>query len=130
MLEVTPFGELRPVVEDLLTCAFEGGSNYWYFDLRVEAAPTRCKDIESWKDELRSQGKFWHIETPLEPGGKLYLNTEDGPAVIDEPRIQAGLRKIAQLYPKKMLAAIRENTDGDIGDAFLQCVCYGKIIYG
>lgn len=113
-------------IKDLLTCAFEGGSNYW-----VEVA----ERVGEAKD--RKQAEFL-CDAPFIKDGYLKIK-EDGSEAkdgmggwfnIDPTTIAKGLEVMAQKYPKAWADFMNENDDAGTGDTFLQCVCFGETIYG
>ena len=113
-------------VKDLLTCAFEGGSNYW-----VEVA----ERIGEAKD--RKQAPFL-CDAPFVKDGYLKIKEEGSEAKhgkggwfnIDPKTLAEGLKVMALKYPKQFQDFIDENDDAETGDTFLQCVCFGEAIYG
>lgn len=113
-------------VKDLLTCAFEGGSNYW-----VEVA----ERVGEAKDH--KQAPFL-CDCPFVKDGYLKIK-EDGAEAkhgmggwfnIDPRTLAEGLRVMAEKYPKDFADFLNENDDAGTGDTFLQCVCFGETIYG
>lgn len=114
-------------VSDLLCCALEGGSNYWY---------TISKFVEPSKIEFRTNGEeiFKHLDYPLNKGGQLLIEDLEGDAtlrgVVDLPNIEKGLRIMKDKYPRHFDDYMKENEDAITGDVFLQCVCFGEVIFG
>ena len=49
---------------------------------------------------------------------------------IDPTTIAEGLKVMAQKYPKAWADFMAENDDAETGDIFLQCICFGEVIYG
>jgi len=132
-------------LQDLLICALEGGSNYWYCNADYSIPED---NIEVVKDA--SDGVFMGYWAPFY-GGNLYLevkyegdelprwngeefeNVEAAEGVrwaIRQSDLERGLKTMATKYPRHMSYLISEDEDADTGDAFLQCVCFGDIIYG
>ncbi len=113
-------------IKDLLTSAFEGGSNYW-----IERAKRTGKAID------RNQAPFLSDAPVVKDGGlqiKDYENgggkSPDGWYSIDSKTLAEGLVVMAQKYPKACADFINENDDAETADIFLQCVCFGETIYG
>lgn len=125
-------------LNDLLACAFEGGSNYWYTELQVHKYPNgkSAKDFE-----------YFHLEVPLCVNGIIKFKDKeweftksceanedvaciDGYYYLHLPKIKRGLQALADDYPFHWNNIITENTDADTGDAFLQCCIFGRVIYG
>lgn len=132
-------------LQDLLICALEGGSNYWYCNADYSIPEDK---IEAVKDA--SDGVFKGYWAPFY-GGNLYLEVkyegdelprwngeafekiEAGEGVrwtIRQADLERGLRTMSEKYPRHMADVIKNNEDADTGDVFLQCVCFGDIIYG
>jgi hypothetical protein len=107
------------VVEGLITTAFEGGSNYWYTNLKADDAD-KLDDVE-----------YWHIELPMMEGRYVtFKDIDDDEHRLDLAAIKKGLAIMAAKYPRHMNDAIVENDDGDTADVFLQCCIYGNVVYG
>lgn len=111
-------------IEDLLCCAFEGGSNYWY-------------DITGYNypegETSESLGiEFTYLQLPLKGGSVTICDIETGEflGVVNRDRVQQGLEIMSQKYPKHFNDFIEENEDADTGDVFLQCVVLGEVVYG
>lgn len=107
------------VVEGLITTAFEGGSNYWYTNLKADDAD-KLDDVE-----------YWHIELPMMEGRYVtFKDIDDDEHRLDIDAIQRGLGVMAAKYPRHMNDALNENDDGDTADVFLQCAVFGEVVYG
>jgi len=114
-------------VQDMLCCAFEGGSNYWYtiekFHEPREFPNQFDKPFNGGKPEI-----FRHIDFPTNPGGYLIVSDAQDPA-SDEPRkekldleaCERGLQVMAEKYPRHFSNMMTENDDAETGDVFLQC---------
>ena len=114
-------------LQDLLCCAFEGGSNYWYEITSFNYPPGQTK---------QSLGiEFPHLEVPLLEGGSLKIvNFEENgdqpeALLLNRETIKEGLKVMAELYPERMAEFLAENEDAITGDCFLQCCLYGKVIF-
>jgi hypothetical protein len=109
-------------VKDLLCNAIEGGSNYWVGTL----------DRKGGKTQAQAE---YRQDVPFVKGGWLELveQEQSGKAKsfeISRNTIQNGLRIMAEKYPKHFINFIQENDDAETGDVFLQCICFGEIVYG
>ncbi len=110
-------------IKDLLTSAFEGGSNYW-----VEVAERLGEAKDRKQAEFLSDAPFvkngcLRIKDNLDMDGeKWFLLT---PQILVE-----GLKVMAHKYPKAWTDFLNENDDAETADIFLQCVCFGDVIYG
>lgn len=145
-------------ISDILTSAFEGGSNYWYSQLDIHKLPDRYeyKDVQSG-GRLQPHGTYWHWSTivPLLEGGiltfkvaedipwkpgkepstcpKNYKAQPDGNSAIVHLHRKAlfcGLKVFAEKYKHHFAAWVAENDDATTGDVYLQCCCFGEVVYG
>lgn len=117
-------------VADLLISAFEGGSNYWYTIEEFVEPPV----IEK---HTGLDGVFRHADYPLTEGGAVIVSDrkENTPETmrkvrLDWLRIQEGLAIMARKYPRHFGHWMSEDDDADTGDVFLQCCCFGELVYG
>jgi hypothetical protein len=112
-------------LQDLLTNALEGGSNYWYI-LREMTYP-KGQTRESLGIE------FEHVELPFK-GGSITIGDYEAAhkpdAVLDRKAIKKGLKIMAAKELKHFADFLAENDDATTGDVFLQCCCFGEVIYG
>jgi hypothetical protein len=111
-------------IKDLLCNAFEGGSNYWYF-------------IESFnypEGKTENDYEFPHIDLPLADGGSLTIKSLEEPdkpmVTLDRKACLKGLSIMAKDYPRHFADFMSEDDDAITADVFLQCTCYGEVIYG
>ena len=109
-------------VQDLLCCALEGGSNYWYV-ITAYNYP---------EGHTRGDFEFPHLELPFRGGSLSIADREDGEhlGVLDREACERGLQVMAEKYPQHYADFISENEDADTGDVFLQCALLGEIVYG
>ena len=130
-------------VQDLLCCALEGGSNYWY---RIEKfiEPTEflnyC-DSRSNHDEKPDfkPEVFRHIDYPTNPGGSIIVSDYHGvegdvksmtKTKLNIKSISKGLKIMAEKYPRHYGNFTSDNEDAETGDVFLQCCVLGTLVYG
>lgn len=110
-------------VQDLLCCAFEGGSNYWYVIDHYEYADGyKAGDFE-----------YPHIDVPITEGCAVIIADAEGGNKkhrLDRVAIQRGLDVMREKYPRQYGDFLSENDDADTGDTFLQCCLFGEAIYG
>lgn len=117
-------------VRNLLTSAFEGGSNYWYMITRkIVPRGIECRYLS---------------DVPLVKGGTLVFTTEaagdeamladDGKSLkvfrLNRLAIQVGLTVMAAKFPKHFADIVTEDCDQNTADVFLQCCLFGELIYG
>lgn len=108
-------------IQDTLVTAFEGGSNYWYSDLKV------VRDV---KEPGEMGCHRFHI-IPTVKGGVISLRDDEGVKhTLNHTKVQKGLQTLAAKFPQHFADLIAENDDADTGDAFLQCCIFGDVIYG
>jgi hypothetical protein len=114
-------------VADLLCCAFEGGSNYWY--VITEFHPP--KKLTFRTDDKRL---FCHIDYPLNEGGYVMVRSLEEAVFntykLDLAAIQRGLQVMADKFSLHYADALNEDGDAVTGDVFLQCCIFGDVIYG
>ena len=118
-------------IECLLSCAFEGGSNYWYWNLEPATFPPGRTEADF---------EYWHLQVPLAPGGSLKFEDQeepheaalnpDGMYHLDRDKLFRGLHIMMKDYPRHWSDFIQENTDAYTGDCFLQCCIFGEVLYG
>jgi hypothetical protein len=125
-------------VKDLLTHAFEGGSNYWY---EIDEDQTIYADGLSYED-FREGGKCTDPDDyahpleiiPFTKGCSLYIldrNEPDEPGVrLDRAALAKGLQVMADKYPGHFADMQKKNDDAVTGDVFLQCCLFGEVIFG
>ena len=116
---------LRPLhwdrVQDLLVSAFEGGSNYWYYGLRVKALP----------EGYEEKPQHWHAEVPCQPGGEVSFRDMDGGRhTLSMETLERGIRTMRSRYDRHYRNVLSENEDAETGDVFLQCCVFGGVVYG
>lgn len=106
-------------VKDLLCCAFEGGSNYWY-------------QIVEFVNPENLKVEFRHLDLPLISGCALIVSDaeESVRSQLDRSAIQFGLNLMSTRYPQHFASFLEENEDAETGDVFLQCCLFGELVYG
>lgn len=129
----------RERISDLLCCALEGGSNYWY---RIESfkEPTSFEFYsDTWA--VRNGQKpvvYKHLDYPLNPGGEVVISNRmivEGSddlvtKIVDFDALKVGLQLMADKYPASFSEFMEQNEDATTGDVFLQCVVLGRVMYG
>lgn len=128
----------RERVGHLLSCAFEGGSNYWY---RIEEThkPDRFEYYSCKKNPgEEKQEVFPHIDYPLNPGGHLIVSDfygADGDEeqmvrkTLDLAALSLGLQRMEEMYLHHFVNFMKGDEDAETGDVFLQCCLFGEIVY-
>lgn len=113
----------------LLVSAFEGGSNYWYSDLKFnkDKAPNVEKlkkdGIEFYEDCRHS---YWAL------GGEMEVQEDETGDyhVLNLETIKKGLEVMADKYDWHFADILEETDDATTGDVFLQCCLFGELVYG
>jgi len=123
-------------VQDMLCCAFEGGSNYWYMIEKFHK-PTEFVNLSDQPYDDKKPQIFRHIDYPTNPGGYLIVSDAkqaEGKDIkkvtLDLDACQRGLHVMAEKYPRHFSAMMTENDDAETGDVFLQCCLFGELVYG
>lgn len=120
-------------IQDLLCCAFEGGSNYWY---RIEKfTPPAQFEVTSSPEK---PGEFRHLDYPVNVGGALVISNKQADDGDSKPMrrtlslrtIRQGLQVFATKYPRHFSDFMQDNEDACTGDVFLQCCVFGEAVYG
>ena len=129
------FQVTQEAVLNLLFCAFEGGSNYWYMNIDHEEPSDPSMVPSAWAE-------FSHLACPWGDGSvticdieEYYGNDESVKGLetwkLNEESIIKGLDVFAREYKKAFAEfALNDNYDGDTGDVFLQCCLFGRVVYG
>jgi hypothetical protein len=132
-------------VRDLLTSAFEGGSNYWFLVWDYEFAPGLTYEDFREGGKMQIPDNYHHpLELiPFVPGCALLIvdgtdvssNNEalpEGTEVwrLDRQAIQDGLQVMATEYPRHWGNFVGQQDDAETGDVFLQCCLFGEIVFG
>ena len=112
-------------IQDLITTAMEGGSNYW----------ARFKFPDNWKEKCGSKE-----ELPFE-GGEIQVydvETEELLGYLSRATIQVGLQLMAdgkdmkgKIVPDRHFNNITDDSDdAETADVFLQLSVMGEIVFG
>lgn len=98
------------MIADLFVTAYEGGSNHWLD---------------------RTMGRqHGHNYGPNMTAYIVFADDDHTPYSISWNTIQTGLKIMQRDYPRHWADLINDNMDADTADVFLQCVCFGEIVYG
>lgn len=113
-------------VADLMSTAFEGGSNYWvasidYVKIPAEVVPN---GIVTYSHPEFWAGDFELVVEDAEAG------KEDDKIVITPETLKKGIQAFAEQYPNHFSDWMTEHDDAATADTFLQMVCFGEVIYG
>ena len=107
------------IIKDVLSCALEGGSNYWY-------------EIVEFGNPDKIECKFEHLDLPMSDAGYLIIKAkEDDPTYrLERITIQQGLQLMSMKYPSQFQDLVNENSDAETGDILLQLSLFGELVYG
>ena len=122
-------------IADLLCCAIEGGSNYWYI-IDEFHKPEKVLKLDESGEEEEEEEIYRYMHYPLSPGGSIVIADKEEPEderegfTLSLITIASGLRIMAREYPRHFADFIAENDDAITGDVFLQCCLFGELVYG
>lgn len=116
----------QSIVDEVLICALEGGSNYWYF-----INEQLCTTPENFK---RSGHVHYEFLDKVYQGGTLTVfdaednNTPHGD--LTRESIQKGLDLMSKDHSETLFNIIDENYDANDADIFFQLCVLGEITFG
>jgi hypothetical protein len=119
-------------ISDLLCTAFEGGSNYWYVIEKFNK-PEGAPELQPREG---NDVVYKHLDYPLTEGYSLTIADKNDKtttfknATLNRESLAEGLQVMSDKYPKHFADFVAENDDADTGDVFLQCCCFGEVIFG
>lgn len=123
-------------IKNLLCCAFEGGSNYWYHIVdEVYADGLSHKDF-ALGGKFQAADCYFHPSEiiPTVEGCALLIKDQFGdikePKRLDREALQRGLEVVRDKYPHVFADIVNESEDASTGDVFLQCCLFGEAVYG
>ena len=108
----------KEIIDCMLCCAFEGGSNYW-----ARSPDNNAKEV----------GAEYAFQAPLFDKGYFIIQDmedEDKEYKVTKAVLEKGLQIMAKDYERHFKDAVNENDDAITGDVFLQCCVFGEVIYG
>lgn len=104
--------------DDLLACAFEGGSNYWYF----------IESFENKRDE--KSGLYYVNRLPTVSDREGSPNDMCVPKKLTIEVLHETMKTLKELRPKNYENIVEDNYDAEDADVFLQYAVLGCLIYG
>ena len=126
-------------ISDLLCCALEGGSNYWY---RIEEFHAPEGEVKRYAFPEPDGEIYKHLDYPLNEGGYIVIRDCENSGLLEnnEPKncmkldleaIKKGLQLFAdKKWSRHFANFMNENEDAETGDVFLQLCVFGDVIYG
>ena len=118
----------KNAVSDLISTAFEGGSNYW---ASVGFAMGATK--YDFRSDLFANDEKPHpyYDAPLNEGGYVTIKADGHKsAKLNLQSIEKGLELLAEKYPKRFVAICDENYDAEDADVFLQLAILNEVVFG
>lgn len=118
----------KNAVSDLISTAFEGGSNYWASVVSTQS-PTKI----DFRSELFASDTEPHrfYDWPLNEGGSVTINVDWGcSGELNLQSIEKGLELLAEKYPKRFVAICDEDYDAEDADVFLQLAILNEVVFG
>lgn len=114
-------------LRDLLSCALEGGINYWA-DYRAGYSPTKEELAQGPGGIWEGLPEYWFEH----PDYKLLVNDrgEGKTLELTYSAMKLGLVDLANKYPHRILDIINDDMDAETGDVFIQCCLFGDVYYG
>jgi hypothetical protein len=120
------FGFNAQRVGDLITSALEGGSNYWLENYTItKQEPVMWNNLH----DTHTNGVYAYCY-PLNDGGALIFEGEEGKFILDLTTIQYGLKFMGENYFRHFKDFVDEDDDANTADIFLQCCLFEGVIYG
>lgn len=109
----------REEIFDLLVCAFEGGSNYWYLEL---------EPLKETSDKKIASDRFY--DNLITNGFSLKDNTDGAVHKVRPNAFAEALKIMHEKFSNHFQDLKDENTDACTGDVFLQLLVFKDVIYG
>jgi hypothetical protein len=135
-------------IANALCSAIEAGPTHGcgYWGVADQEASTRPEKMDlSECGDVFGNEEYWYVHWPLFEGGKLVFIEHDGYEGFDDDgnrkwvevarhtldleAIQRGLKVLADKFPHKFAELVNDESDGPLGDLFLQCCFFGEEKY-
>jgi len=126
MIRINQLG--KNAVSDLISTAFEGGSNYWA-SVVFAMAPTKY----TFRCELFASDEKPHpfYDNPLNEGGYVMIKPDGHKAAkLNLESIEKGLELLAEKFPNRFVAICDEDYDAEDADVFLQLAILNEVVFG
>ena len=114
-------------VADLLSCAFEGGIGYWAKIIGYK----KPEVIFKWETFEGDDTVYRYVQYPMSEGGAVILQDveSDDRWELNLDRIKTGLSVMASKYPHHYRNFIKDNSDAETGDVFVQCALFNELVF-
>jgi len=112
-------------IDQLLTTAFEGGSNYWYH--------TKATNIPKPPGFTRNEEIYYTFLDKIYQGSSMEIydiETEDFLGTLSMDNIRRGVKLLAEEHPLHFSAWTSGDWDAETADVFFQLVVMGELVFG
>jgi hypothetical protein len=117
----------KEAVSDLISCAFEGGSNYW---ASVVSTNTPTK-IEFRCSLFADEKPHRFYDYPLNEGGSVTIDADgEGEGILNLESIENALELLSERYPNRFVAVCDGDYDAEDADVFLQLAILKDLVFG
>jgi len=112
---------------DVLTTAFEGGSNYWIDHITITTVPPRAKPKEIPTTEWAG--------IAINSGGNIKIVSTEDDKILTKLTLAKGVMLWAKQFPRNILFSDgnildASNIDASDADCILQYALFDKLIFG
>lgn len=112
---------------DVLTTAFEGGSNYWIDHITITTIPPRTKPKEMPTTEWAG--------VAINSGGSIRITSTEDDTILTKWALAKGVTLWAKQFPRNILFSDgnrldASNIDASDADCILQYAVFEKLIFG
>lgn len=114
-------------LEDMLTTAFEGGSNYWCSSIRITKTNQEIPEQEFLANDIAS-GRV--LEIAVYDNEEVDENDRPKRHLVTREKLIQAFQIMADQEPGHFQDFLNDNCDAITGDVWFQCAVFGKSIYG
>lgn len=114
-------------LSDMLTTAFEGGSNYWILKIRTTKVNEEIPEQEFLADDIAS-GRV--LEIAVYDNEELGDNDKPKKYLVTREKMIEAFQLMADKQPLHFKDFAEENSDAITGDVWFQLAVFGDVIYG
>ena len=107
----------KQIAADQMTCALEGGSNYW-----IDHITPIYESHKSYSEPAA----YGPDMTPRH----FYVEDDHNASLLNWDTLNRGFEVMRDEYPSHWADMVEENGDADTADVFLQCCLFGELVYG
>ena len=104
-------------INDLVTCALEGGINYWCEKAEITKQPT--EEYEFASDVIGIGGEI-----------TLHDAESDDTWVLDKEKFLKGVEKAIEHYEYADVEELIDNHDAETADVIIQFAIFDEIVFG